>query len=335
MANFCKHCGKPLVDGTCNCSGYAAAASAQSAYKPGFWESFKNRIGLGDPELNKTDAFETDLQIVPDLVKPNDAEVPVKQYTVAKLRTRIGVIPYLKAVGRMQVTNKRVIFRAPGRCIAGRTTLQHEFDIDEIAGIEARREFVFNAWDLLFAFIVMAVGGAAMTALITAMYSDVSDGYVGLAFFLSLIFGGGACVPFFVLKKKWLLKCLCLGGAFAPMLVNGFLVYGYGKGMDETITQIGGAMLIFSGVVALLLALFCVFLNSINPNLVLVVKNKFANETIDIKRRKLPPFCKNSENTGFAEVLPTADAEYCIREINAVISDIQNLGDAGVEKWKA
>lgn len=37
---------------------------------------------------------------------------------------------------------------------------------------------------------------------------------------------------------------------------------------------------------------------------------------------------------GFNEILPENDAEKCIREISAMISDIQKLGDFGIEKWR-
>ena len=38
--------------------------------------------------------------------------------------------------------------------------------------------------------------------------------------------------------------------------------------------------------------------------------------------------------TGYNEVLPTEQTNKAIREIGAMISDIQKLGDLAVEKWK-
>ena len=204
MASFCTQCGRPLNDGeVCYCSGKAPTGNPSSAKEllnssKGFWESMKNRMGIGDPDLNKGDAFENGKRIIPDCVKANEGEIPVKQYKVATLRNRILGIPYTKAVGRVQVTNKRVIFRAPGRCLAGRTTLQHEFAIDEIAGVEARREYVFNFWDLLFS-IYTIIAGLFVTSLILGMFgydADVARGIFGF------IFGVAGCVPFFIMKKK-------------------------------------------------------------------------------------------------------------------------------------
>jgi large-conductance mechanosensitive channel len=38
-------------------------------------------------------------------------------------------------------------------------------------------------------------------------------------------------------------------------------------------------------------------------------------------------------DSGFAEVIPTKETELAIREIGAIIGDIQKLGDLALEKW--
>lgn len=345
MAKFCTRCGKPIEEGQiCSCSANSISKIDTSSAK-GFFESMKNRMGIGDPELNKGDAFESGKQIIPDCIKSNESEIPVKQYTVATLRNRIFGIPYTKAIGRLQVTNKRVVFRAPGRCLAGRTTLQHEFAIDEIAGIEARREYVFNIWDFILGLIVTSLGGSIITTLITLLCSDsLSEGKTAGAIILTLLFGIAGCVPFFMLKKKWLLKLLCLGGSFVPLVSIGETLskvarvsYHYRSNTFGGSGAAGffGGLFLFLGVIAFLLTLFTWFVYSIRPNLVLLIKTKAANEAIDIRRKKVRPFSDKDEHTGYSEVIPADDAEKCIREIDAMINDIQKLGDFGIEKWKA
>ena len=303
----------------------AAPAEPPKPRKP-FWESFKNRIGIGDPELNEGDAFETDKRIIPDCVNANEGEIPVKQYEVARLRNRILGIPYARAVGRIQVTNKRVIFRAPGRCMAGRTTLQHEFAIDEIAGVEARREYVANFGDLLLGLIVSGVGALVMTVLLNLICRETRD--IAWYVLLPLLFCTAGFVPFFLIKKKWLLKVLCLGGTCAP-----FTYFGLMTARADGFAAFCGYNMLLLAFIALVLLLFCLFLYAIRPNLVLVIKNKGAHEAIDIKRTKVSLGGKAEEHTGYMEVLPCDDAERCIREIDAMINDIQKLGDFGIEKW--
>lgn len=339
MAEFCAYCGKPIPDGgTCTCRNPDLREKADA--KPSFFESMKNRMGIGDPELNKGDAFEKGKQIIPECVKANEGEIPIKQYKLATLRSRILGIPYTKAIGRMQVTNKRVIFRAPGRCLAGRTTLQHEFAIDELAGIEARREYVFNAGDLLLGCVGVSLGGILISLLTNGILSEpVQKGSLLAALiltFFTFVFGVVGCIPFFTIKKKWFLKLMCLGGSMIPLLSNGSLIYNFSDYTDYFFMAIFGVGMIALGIISLIITIFCLFIFAIKPNLVLLIKTKSASEAINIKRKGNNPFSgTKDENTGYTEVLPEEDAENCIREINAMINDIQKLGDFGIEKWKA
>ena len=335
MARFCSYCGKPIIEGgSCNCEESKNANSNQQKKftvndavqkLKGFMESMKNRMGLGDPERNSGDAYERDRKnIVPDCVKPNEGEVPVKQYNIATLRNRILGIPYIKAKGRLQVTNKRVIFRAPGRCLSGRTTLQQEFAIDEVAGIEARREYTFYLWDMFIAIWFVMIGSIIPGLLISLFMRS----RIAIAVTVGVLFGIAGCVPFFIISKKWVSKLLCLGGSLISFGLPGF--------------EGGYRFLAFLATVASLLAWFTIFVYSIRPNLVLIVKTKGATPALDIKRRRVGFFLKllgvrsseAEDHTGFKEIVPAEDAEICIREANAIINDIQKLGDFGIDKWK-
>jgi len=355
MAQFCSRCGQMLADNeTCPCQGTSTARPNPQPYtqrymetamnssvtqkaKP-FVESMKDRMGIGEPELNKGDGYESGQKIIPDCVKANEGEIPVKQYTVATLRNRILGIPYSKAIGRMQVTNKRVIFRAPGKSIAGRSALQHEFAIDELAGIEARREYCFNIGDLLFGLVAMILGGVFSMGFIRIILSAVSGegSYYAASFFLPLLIGSACCLPFFFLKKKFLLKVLCLSGALMPLSSYGSALWGRAKSSDLAgLLYILGGLLLLASLLVLAMTLLSLFLHTIKPNLVLIIKTKSASEAIDIRRRRFNLYNgKDGEHTGYNEVIPAEDAERCIREINAMINDIQKLGDFGIEKWK-
>lgn len=331
MAKFCTRCGKPLNDGEiCSCSKNTVSKIDTSSVS-GFLESMKNRMGIGDPELNKDDAYEKGKKIIPECVNANEGEIPVKQYQIATLRNRILGIPFVKAIGRIQVTNKRVIFRAPGRSLVGRTTLQQEFAVDELAGIEARREYVFAFWAMMFGWFIVSIGGGFVITLISTLFSR-SASTAGIVI-MSLLFGIAGSIPFFTLKKKWLLKLLCHGASFAPMLSFGLMIGGF-----------WGGMLKFLGVISLLFTIFTTIIYTFRPNLVLLIKTKGATDAVDIKRRKKSGIFgrlfgkgddEKNDHTGYTEILPADDAEKCIREINAMINDIQKLGDFGIEKWKA
>jgi hypothetical protein len=392
-----------------------------------FFASMKNRMGIGSPERNATDTYERGMNIVPNCISASEHELPVKQYNIAVLR---NLFKFERAEGRMQVTNKRVIFRAAGRSVGGRTTLQHEFVINEIAGIEAKNNFKFSFLYLVFAILIIAAAsfiiyrpsaissilspieliddragsilfpkylqkafanldeataqrkqaeekadlawkekedaqklviewsGNAQTnprrihwfrrqniaaqailelvtterdkavnelnlanekleleraneTIATKKASSASIVWCVLMTLLGLILGIGGLAAFFMLYKKFGLKLLILNfGIFGFVLslwASGFAIF-----------------LLFIGL-TIIITLVCIFLFCFRPNLVISVKNKGGIEgTIDIRRGK---------GTGFSEVIPTDEAESAIREIGAMIGDIQKLGDSCLGKW--
>ena len=324
MANFCPRCGKTLINDRCpSCDALGTPSFNFNSAKSQI-ETMGNHMGIYNPELNKINAYEEGMQIVPDCIKASEGEVPVKQYTIAKLRSRILGIPYAKAIGKMQVTNKRVIFRAAGKSFAGKTALQHEFAIDELAGIESRREFNFTFADLFKGFLLALLGGV-LTALICSLIYEYSyNDVLGVALWYMLAIGGG--IVFFALKKRWLLKLFCLGGAFASLPLMTI----------EWINEYAIWPAIVLGLITFALAMISLVVYDIRPNLVLIIKTKSASDAINIRRKRnnFRAVAGDTEYTGYAEVIPAEDAENCIQEINAMITDIQKLGDFGIEKWK-
>jgi len=114
--------------------------------------SMKNRMGVADPSRNATDTYERGKNIVPDCIKSDEGEIPVKQYNIAILR---NLFKFERAEGRIQITNKRMIFRAAGRSVGGRTTLQHEYAINDIAGVETVKNYKFSIQYLIGAIFIV------------------------------------------------------------------------------------------------------------------------------------------------------------------------------------
>lgn len=309
------------------------AASIPYPAADGLWSAVKERMGIGEPEYNSASPYEDGMKIIPDIVRPNEGEVPIRQYQVATLRNKIAGITYAKATGRIQITNKRVIFRAPGKSIIGtRTSLQHEFLIDEIGGIEARREHIFNKGDMFLSLIAAIIGTLIMTRIVgNSIERDMNfRGLGATCYFLSLFFGFVGIVPFFAIKKHWFFKAFLAGisgGAFlVPALAGSNMLF--------------AVFAIFAYITVFLAGL----LYSIRPNLVLSVKSKGASSpTVDIRRTSTgiggilqkAGGTDSDDHTGFKEIYPEKDAERAIREIGAVINDIQKMGDYAVSKWEA
>lgn len=310
------------------------AKNAASSFPQGdtgsMWSSLRERMGIGEPEYYDSSPYEEGKKIIPDIVKANEGEAPIRQYDIATLKNKTFGITYAKASGRIQITNKRIIFRAPGKSIIGtRTSLQHEFLIDEVGGIEARREHIFNKGDLFLGFLLAWIGYLIMSAVVIAAIARSGDG-AGFAFyFLSVFFGVAGAVPFFVMKKKWLLKMFFAGGSLGALLTPFLLA---GNWFFAFLSLAAFAILLASG-----------FFHSIRPNLVLSIKPKGAvNAVVDIRRTSTgiggilqrSGGSDSDDHTGFREIFPEKDAEKAIREIGAIINDIQKLGDYAISKWQ-
>ena len=289
------------------------------------WIRFKNRVGLGEPETNDVDYYERNLEIVPQCIDPDSGEMPIKQYDMAVLRTRLILS---RAEGRLQVTNKRVIFRATGRSLMGRTTLQHEFAIDEIAGIKLRKDHRFSFLNLLGVSIVIGLGIYAGIGILHRFYMwGIPTWLIGL---LTLMITGIAFVPFFLLYKKFPLKLLLVSLGYG-MLVGQqqYLLY-YAS---DFVKKIWGLPVILVGLILLFISWIICWV----PNLIVNVETKGTQPAVEIRRKEagILNLFRKPEYTGFAEVLPWKDTELAIIELWAMVSDIQKYGDEAIKQWKS
>lgn len=314
---------------------YGVPAPQPAGPSKSFFRRLFERMGFYNPEDETFDAFETNKKIVPDCITPNDNEVPVKQYTVARLRSRILGIPYERALGKLQITNKRVLFRAAGRNLGGRTNLNHEFAIDEIAGMEVKRDRIFLIGDLLLSLIVafVCMGVGAMVATLLAKVDSV----FGL-FFLSFLLLSAAIIPFFLLNKKWLVKAICaaagVGTAFTAASALSFMnvaasYMSHSARRGGNGAGLAAVLLGIIGFVCFVLLIISQLMFSFKPNLVLRIKVKSAGNVIDLSRKT-----RHEENTGFTEIIPAEDIDASVKEAFSIITDIQKLGDFAIEKWK-
>jgi len=283
-------------------------------------------MGLDEPEENATNTYERNMKIVPDCIKTNDNEVPIKQYDLAVLQTKLK---FMRAEGRLQVTNQRLIFRATGRSIRGRTTIQHHFNLNDIAGIEARKDYRFAALNLILG--ILAFLGIAL--LCNIFVSSLYENAVAFA----VILGIAGLVPFFIIKRMFLAKLLCCAVSFGSLMggssvgtvlvggLGGLGGYGGYGGYGGSGLNVGVLIL---AIISSIISFVALLLFAFKPNLVFTVKTKGGGSVMEIRRK-----AKKEEYTGYEDVLPWKDTEKAIREVGAMIHDIQTLGKHGVDKW--
>lgn len=259
-------------------------------------------------------AYENDLLVVDQCVVPTEQEIPIRQYNIARLSTPL----WKKAYGRLQVTNKRVVFRSTGKSLAGPVMIENEFSLEELGGVEIKSDYRFN----LITFLLSGLG----TLLLCALYAGLSilirkwgikADSSALPVIWSILTIAGTVAMFVLTRRKYAIK----SAAVYACVISIFLC--------QTAAKTGTTALIIA-IIGVLCALALSILAGVVDDLHILIKIKGAHGAIEIGRK-----LRNDERSGFSVVRPWKDTEIAIREIGALLDDIKRFGDAGIDKWKA
>ena len=152
---------------------------------------------------------------------------------------------------------------------------------------------------------------------------------------LAYLVGFAGIAVFFMVYKKFFAKLLAVGTSYGAFMWLG----SGGRGFDFFNSLGNTAPLEFIvpsslfSVISLIVLIFAILLFCMRPNLSIVIKpNNAMGEAVYI-RADDPIKLRKANAIGFVEVLPEPDSERAIREMGAMIRDIQELGDEGVRKW--
>ena len=327
---YCTRCGREIKEGErCTCQ--------QQNNIPNFnWKmpngqgtdvnSFLRHVfGLADPIGDPRNKYEHDVPIVPDCVTPDEGEKTICQYDLCRLRSRIKG---MQAEGRLQVTNKRIIFRAKGTSLTGPTILQKEFAIAELSGFSIAKNFRFSWIDLLLILVLSFVCG-------NCMFRGSAALYYSPLLFLAYLVGLAALLAsaLFLGKHHGFKACLCslatagMHVAVTPLALSG-----------NPFLRLVGFLLYLPVLLAGVICLVNIFLFSFKGNLDFNAQTRMGSEVMHLRCEPtgfagLNPMIR-STFTGYNEVLPARDTDRAIEEIGAIVSDIQKLGDYAIEKWK-
>ena len=328
---YCRYCGMELVDGQCNCYEFQASIGNMpqhrarggrapfliSFFKPnfasfrGFISSIRDMCGMSEPNSSFGDPYERDIPIVPSCVAPEENEIVVRQYNIAKLRTRLK---FMRAEGRLMVTNKRVLFRAAGTSLTGNTLQEHQFNLDEIGGIEIHKDYKFSFLNLFGTFYWVAMAMYLPMLLLGGLESTTAMTIFGL------MLGMAGMVPTFLVYRRFWLKLFCSGISLG--------------GLSIAVQASGSKFVIFLMVISAIIMLVNLVIVCFVPNLVLKVKTKGAEGAVSIgSQQSLLQRNFNKDYSGFKEIMPWEDTVLAINELGTLIDDLQKQGDYAIEKW--
>ena len=266
--------------------------------------------------------FENGLKIVDQCVVATDQEKCVRQYDIACMHTPL----MKKAYGRLQVTNKRVIFRAAGRTtVAGPIITEKEFALDEVGGIDIKNDYRFSWLILLLSFLAVSIFGGLYTAFFAwFMYATAinrSNMSVNLFWpgLLATIVTIGTLYLVFVVVRRRILKTVALTICASSFIQMMFLCMNNEK---------NAVFLLIVGAIFAVWSVIMLIISGIVDDLQIEIKIKGGHDAISISRQMF-----RKESSGFMIVKPWRDTNTAMQELGALIDDVRRLGDAGIQKW--
>jgi len=328
--HFCMKCGTPLDDTT-----FQNSSSNSPLYR---------QTQQTNSENNQR------FKLLEENLSPAEGESEVKSYHCTSFKS---ALLNLKAEGHLVVTNKRVVFHASGISFAGKSILQSEVPIEDVSGISIYKGSYLSFMHMLGAFFLsVAIGGIANGILLEILKSIISSimnnpqsitsdtlnsAQTSIQVVLWILAIGCLVVSFFLSRKN------IFRSAFAT---TSFLLFVELGGLTSITslfqsyiltTQSGGdnSWILILGVLVGLYALVCVFWYARRPTMSLTVGSKGGSST-PIAISGISSF--GLYNTSASKALsaePAEDAEALLKELGAMVMDIQILGDLGIKHWRS
>lgn len=252
-------------------------------------------------------------------ITPAEGEKTVRTYCCTTLSSRfLGI----QSNGYLGVTNKRVIYQTFSTQGAHKNIMQSEVPIADISGMTSFKGIYFSLLSFLGAITLTLATTALLTTLIPTI-SFIFGSYTAFQVICWTIIVVGL-VGSFLISVKSIGRPIVAGAASAGFfaLAGGSLL-----NLSGSVWQIGLALLV------LLYAGLCCFWYARRPTFSLEIHSKgAANAAISIASAS---GIFNISATKAVNPKPAQDSDRMLKQLGAVIMDIQMLGDYGIEKWKA
>jgi len=282
---------------------------------------------------------------------PANNEKLVRSYHVTSLTS--GILG-LRAEGFLNITSHRIVFYATGNSFAGRSILQSEVPMADVSGLSIYKGAYFSLMHFFLSlivssvvsFVVSPIVGVIISALLYSLKQPSAASVV-----LFLIAGAAILIARNSPVKQIIKPILAACGALlissaglassANLAINSLSSYSSsllgrnpGSNTSDTAGTIWTVILACSALLAFLYAFYCYIQYARRETLALAISSKGGSSTpIAISGISgFGLFGGSAIKALTAE--PAKDAETIVYELGAVISDIQLMGDRGIEKWR-
>lgn len=275
-------------------------------------------------------------------ITPSEGEVSVKSYQCSSFNS---ILLGIKAKGYLEVTNKRLLFQASSIVTSrNKSVIHNEIPISEVVGISVYSGKAFNWLRLLAGILLLTLIISVSSAIISSILSFLDDSPKIYQTLLWLLFIGSLYLAYLnrdIVPEEG--EVISSKDGEKDKSLKELAIMGLGLGMLGAIikdsmnyfNQLGSVK--FAVPVFAIVALYTLYRYSRKPAFSLSIFSKSsANAIVEIAAPSPLPFQGKSGSPTSKALTgkPDRDSLLVLQELGAVILDIQNLGEYGIEKWK-
>lgn len=271
-----------------------------------------------------------------DFASLSEGEKIVRSYQCTQLR-QLFTKP---TIGHLTITNKRLVFHSESKSIGAENAIIAEIPLEDVGGINSMIGTSFN----VFIFLLVATGLFFATLVFEAIFPEFITGWWGgilltLPYLVGLLFERQILSPDIGKKIVENMEGTAVQDVFRNVnasLVMKILKILFLVGFPLLARNIAQEIPIF-GWILLIAAYFLLYVMVFGKSRAfgLQILSKQGGHSPITIHGNLFFAIFNPSNTAAKTMnaAPTEESESIVRELGALITDIQQMGDLGIEKW--
>ena len=282
------------------------------------------------------------METLPAFAALSENEKVIRTYRCTSLRQLL----HKPAVGYLSITNKRLVYHSQNKSVGSESAILSEIPLEDVGSIAAYIGNSLNVITLIFWSIAFFVGTNILKTLFPGVLTGLGVSIIlCLPYILGLLFEKniisqdvserilknleGTSVDSLIENANWSL----LMNIFKYLFIVGMPIFAYNLAFE---TNFGRQLSILRYVLLLgAYILIYILISGRQRSFGLAVTSKTAGNSGIVITGVSFSSLLNGSNSAMKTLsaAPAEDAEKVARELGALVMDIQQMGDLGIEKW--
>jgi hypothetical protein len=282
------------------------------------------------------------METLPTFANLSENEKIIRTYRCTSLKQLF----HKPAVGYLTITNKRLVYHSENKSVASKSALISEVPLDDISSISTTIGSYLNIIYFLVLSLILLIG----TLIVKGLFPNVLSGMgVSIVLLLPYLIGSlferniisqelsdkilnnleGTSVDSIIENANWSL----LMRIFRYLFMVGTPLFAYNLAFETNF----GRQISLLRYILLLSAYFLIYLQVSGKQrsfgLQVLSRSASGSGVLIQGNTFVALFNKSNTAARTMSAAPAEDAEVVAKELGALILDIQQMGDLGIEKW--